>query len=361
MKLGKYISELLYHHDSVILPGFGTFSTRYVPAKFIPEKKIVESPAKVADFAPEPKEGDTPLPAYIAEKEGKPVEEVNEFIIDVVKEIRQSLQSGKRVELEQLGLFYLDAEGSFHFEPDRSINFLDEATDVPKVKTPPAKAAEEPGKEPDPSVQEVPGVLSAARATEKSQQEKTATPVASSENNQTQPHEQMKETKTKLPPALKWLAYIIIPLIVLLIILFLSFNYFFGETGLFRRFERPAVEVPAEEPVQPEVIDEPPLIEEEVLVEPEPIAPDPAVEPPGPDPGRTVYYVVVGSFRNGMKAHQLAENLRREGAELAHVFMETPARYHRVCYGYHYDLAEAQRQKAQLRDELREVAWILHR
>lgn len=360
MKLGKYISELLYHHDFVILPGFGTFSTRYVPAKFIPEKKIVESPTKVADFAPEPKDGDTPLPAYIAEKEGKPVEKVNDFISDVVKEIRQSLQRGKRVELEQLGIFHLDTDGSFHFEPDRSINFLDEATDIPEVKTPLTTTSEEPEKHSGASAAAIGGKMGSAPAVDENQK-KTAKPVAESENIHPKLHEKMKEKKTKLPPALKWLAYIIIPLLVILIILFLSFTYFFGETGLFRRFERPVTEIPAEVPEQPEIIEEPAVPEEEELVEPEPVTPDPALEPPRPDPDRTVYYVVVGSFRNGMKAQQLAEKLRKEGADLAHVFMETPSKYHRVCYGYYYDLAEAKTQKARLRDDLRDIAWILHR
>ncbi len=348
MKIGKYISDLLFTHESVTLTGFGTFSTRYIPARFIPEKKIVESPSKIADFSPEPREGGRLLPEYIAKKEDRPVEQVAAYLDDVVKEIRYSLESGKKVEFENLGLFYMDADGNYQFEADRATNYLDQATDVPEVTAPAGIKTDPPKKEPAETghQDEIPQPES-----------QPDEPVITNQKNE----EEMKEKKTRLPAALRWLAYVLIPLLIILILLFANYNFFFGDEGIFRRAERPVAEHPVEETIRPEAVpqeEEP--VEDEVREE-EPAVADPALEPPRPEPGRRVYYIVVGSFRNELMAKNLAEELRREGATLAHVLGRTPSNYHRVCYGYYYELGEAERQKAELSDELRQVAWILHR
>ncbi len=337
MKVGKYISDLLFHHESIVLPGFGTFSTRYVPARFIPEKKIVESPSKIAHFSPGQTGGDSPLPQYIAEKEGKSVENVVSYLGDMVKEIKYSLESGKKVEFEDLGIFYMDADGNYQFEPNREVNYLDQATDVPRVVTPPNLDSSKQDSRPAP----------------------VGVPDEAYSSNQ-KSEENMKEKKTKLPPAVRWLAYILIPLLIILILLFANFSFFFGEGGLLRRGERPVAERTAEE-ARPETAPAEEITEPEAITEEEAEIADPTAEPPRPEPGRNVYYIVVGSFRNEVKARSLAEDLRKEGASLAHVLGSTPSNYFRVCYGYYYELEEAERQKAGLSDDLRQVAWILHR
>ncbi len=355
MKTGKYISELLYRHDSVILPGFGLFSTRYVPAKFIPEKKIVEAPAKVADYSPGLKDGDTPLLAYMAEKEGKTIEEVSEFLAGMVRDIKQSLQEGKRIEIERIGRFKLDEKGNTEFEPDQSVNYLDEATDVPKVSAPPEREQVQPEREqtkplskPEPSKKQAsPARVYATRQeTGPANQETPGPSVSRTEAKgkprdiQTHTHEPMKQqdTSNDSPSAFRWLAYILVPLLLILV-LFFAYNHFF----LQREAPRP-IEVM----VEPLADIKPPEVVEEPVVTPA-------------EPVRRVYYLVVGSYRNPVKAEQHAETLRRQGIHSAQVFMETPANYHRVCYGHYETLSAAQRQKAQLPADLRANAWIMRR
>ncbi len=367
MQLGKYISDLLYHHDQVILPGFGAFSTRYVPAKFIPEKKIVESPTKVAEFSPEPSTGSTPLIAYMAEKEGRSIDWINDFLKKLVKEIVTSIESGNKVEFEYLGVFQLDADGLLQFIPDPKVNYLKEDTGLSQVKAPEQKEMEADIKPPPVSPAKEKATIpeaeppAAAKKTIKKQKEKT-------EYTHTNTPDPMKITMPKLPPALKWLAYVIIPLLVILIILFLNFNFFFGEGGLFRTGERPVVELPPAEPTPPAITEtpvEPPaeVVETEPVevANPLPAEPEPVAAPAKPEPGRKTYYIVVGSFRNERNAIRLAENLRNQGAHQAQVFMRTPSDFHRVCYAFYYDLAEAEAAKARIPAEFREIAWILHR
>ncbi len=335
MKIGKYISELLYHHEVVVLPGFGSFTTKYVPARFIPEKKIVESPAKRAHFSETGKDGDSILPAYIAQQEGKSIQEVNHTLGEIVNNIHESLRQGKKVELENLGIFSKDAEGMIGFTANENINYLDEGSETVAVPTatPPVSA----------------------EVTESLEATTPPPPPPVSEPKSEDPK------KRRLPPFLWWLAILIIPLIIILIVLLLNFDFFFGECRLFRGPDRPVTEITdeKEEEVADDEAEDEWMDDEEISIEPAPVEEE--VIPLTPEPGRKTYFLVVGSFRNEYQASQFAERLRNDGAVQAQVFMRTPANYYRVCYGFYYDLAEAQAQKANLPDDLRQIAWILHR
>lgn len=352
IKLGKHISELLYSHDSVIVPGFGIFSTKYVPARFIPEEKIVESPRKIVDFRPEPKQGDTPLIAYMAKKEGKDHGEVLQSITNTIKDVEHALEAGNKVEFERIGTFFRDPDGSLQFEASRQVNYLEEDTGVKTVETPPQKIAEE--------VKKDEPFLTDSTTNEESTKPKTKEIMKEPSKKETK--KEIKHTeKEKMDPALKWIAIVGIPLLLILIIVFWQFNYFFGEDGLFSKSEPVVVEAPVVTPVEPVEEEEVEIIPEPIPVEPEEPPFDPYAEPAKPDPFRPVYYIVVGSFSNERNATELALELRKDDARLAGVLEKTITDFHRVYYGWYYDLNEAKAEKQKLDPSLREIAWILHR
>ncbi len=355
MKIGKYISELLHSHESVLLPGIGTFSKKYEPARFIPEEKIVKSPTKFAQFSPEPKHGDTPLTDYIAEKEDMGVEEVNAHYEKLSREMEHALEAGSTVEFELVGSLFKDTDGSLVFEPDREINYLTNEMGTREVKTPPPVTVE------DKKTAAAAGAI-ATKKTDHPHKTKTKKQEAMSK-----PTKKDKKEKTVLSPALKWVAIILIPLLIILIILFLNYNFFFGENGFFRTAEQP---LRMEEPA---FITEPDIIEEPLMEEPkedtrditditaEVPAFDPYAEPAKPLFDRPVYIIVVGSFRNEINARELALQLRKDGNQLAYILDKTHAGFFRTYSGFYYNLNEAKEHKAKLPDELRENAWILHR
>ena len=372
MKIGIYISELLFEHDSVILPGLGEFSTRYVPAKFIPEEKKIEPPSKVVAFDPEKKEGETPLIGLIAAKEKLDQEKVKSFLSKFVEEFFESIKSGKKVELEKIGLFSQDPDGNIVFEPDTSVNYNQDAAGLTSVKEPektdtPKAAPVPPVEKPaEPKKEEKEGVKEEAKEDKPVAEKKEEKPKKAVAYHQTRREEAIRKPrkgqKAGLPPALKWVAFTAVPLLVIIIILALNFDYFFGDQGIFR--SRPVAVEEVTEPVEPEVLPEEEMeVERDVteVVEPDPVAVDPAVEPPKPEPGRPVYYIVVGSFENPNKAEELALQLRKDGAMLASVFMRTPAGFHRVSYGYYYDLAEAEAELRTVKEEIAPEAYVLHR
>ena len=51
MKMETYISELLYRHDCVILPGLGGFITNYRSAQIHPVSHTLRPPSKSISFA----------------------------------------------------------------------------------------------------------------------------------------------------------------------------------------------------------------------------------------------------------------------------------------------------------------------
>lgn len=353
MKIGKYISELLHSHDSILLPGIGTFTKKYEPAKFIPEQKFVKSPAKFAHFSPEPKQGDTPLTDYIAEKEDLDREMVNDHYEKMAREMEHALEAGSTVELEHVGSFHKDTDGTLKFNPDQKVNYLASDTGVTQVKTPPTLTAK--NKKPAVSAD-----ISTAKNTDNLPKSKTTKQEAMSDSAKRD-----KKEKPVLSPALKWVAIVLIPLLIILIILFLNYNFFFGENGFFRQAKQPVhMEEPAIVPAPDIIIEEPEIDEDEeditgITAEAPPF--DPYAEPSKPSFDRPVYIIVVGSFRNEINARDLALQLRKDGHKLAYILDKTHAGFFRTYSGFYYNLNEAKEHKAQLPDEIRENAWILHR
>jgi len=385
MKIGKYISELLFDNDFVILPEIGEFSTKYIPAKFVPELKKVESPSKVITFNENNKSGGGLLIEYIAQKEKISSSEARERVTDFVNEMLNSLKSGKKVELESVGKFSMNEAGQLVFDPDTSINYLEDSAGMPPVTEPTKKTEEEAKTELDKVIEETgadvsPKPVSEEKVEEKEKEPQVTQPVSEvppvSEPQKPEkervvppppppqkPPQQRRREKSGLPPAVKWVALTVVPLLIIIIVLALNFEYIFGEKSVFRQRdvapEPERVEAPA--PVTPPVADteitEPEEPVREEVVE-RPVTP---AQPATPEPGRRVYHVIVGSFEEEHSAIILAEELRMMGATNARVFPINPLGFYRVSYGFYYDLSEAERVLEVAKQDVNPDSWILHR
>lgn len=368
MKIGTYISELLFDHDHVILPGFGEFYTRYIPARFLPEEKKILSPAKVISFSADTTQGETPLISFMAHKENQSLEQVQQLISDFVSEMNASLARGQKVLLDRVGFFSRDAEGIINFEPDISINYLADAAGMGTVSEPQKISAEptkppltEPfdGTESDPVSQKLPESVAA---------ETPAEPIEDTSNTWTHPeiepdpeipHPEM--AGPELPKAIKWLAWFIIPVTVVAIILAFNWSFIFG-----KRSKAP-VAPQHTEAAAPDLAqhDEASTI---ATPETQPAtatpAPDVAARPAAsgqPDAGRKVYHIVVGAFQDQGQANRFVEELRAKGANQAGIFMQTSTGFHRVSYGFFYNLNEAEAQLKKVQQQINPSAWILQK
>ncbi len=431
MKIGKYISELLFENDSVILPGFGEFSTKYIPARFVPELKKVEKPSKVIAFGDKKKEDDNVLSEYIAKKENLDNEKAKSFINAFVKEMNDTLKAGKSVELENVGKFSPGVGDSITFEPDKSINYLKETQGMGSAREPvkkpseqpkpstdrtekksedlPPKEKETPKQEPVKPQASTPKTEPSKPEPKKPEEEKESEPVGKTHG--ITPREQKPETKSQtsesqkepakptykkeppastkatpsakastkatpdtkeqkpsLSPAMKWMAFVAIPLLVIIIIFAFNFRYIIGDgvpdresAGFFDRVKNIFVE--SEEPMamEPDPIDTEEI--EEEIDEPDPglAEAEEEVTPREPDPDQPVYHIVVGSFAEEHNAVILAEDLQFEGAENASVFEQTRDGLHRVSYGYYHSMEEAERELQKVKETVNTDAWIVKR
>ncbi|MFN3557192.1 MAG: SPOR domain-containing protein [Bacteroidales bacterium] len=366
MKLGKYISELLFENDFVILPEIGEFSTKYIPARFVPELKKVESPSKVIAFNENNKSGGGLLIEYIAKKENISSQEARDFVTNFVVEMQNSLKSGKKVELDSVGKFSLNESGQILFEGDTTVNYLSDSAGMPSVAEPARKSEEEAKTELDKVMEESQAVPPAA-AEEKPRSDANVRYVAASKDPQpakekpkATPRKASSAPRAGLPPAVKWVAITVVPLLIIIIVLALNFEYIFGDKSvIWKRDSAPAPVAQTETTTtapETQPADETPAVEARPVAE----AFDPTVAPPAPERGRKVYYIIVGSFEEEHSAIILAEELRRKGARTASVFPVNRLGFYRVSYGYYYDLNEAERELNDAK-AINPSAWILHR
>ena len=127
MKLEKYIEDLLYRYDLVIIPDFGGIIARKKNAHYNLESYIFLPPYKELSFNIQLQENDGLLANYIADLEKISYNEAVEQITSAVAEWKNILSEQKRLKLEQIGIFNLEAGDKIVFSPLTTRNYLTEA------------------------------------------------------------------------------------------------------------------------------------------------------------------------------------------------------------------------------------------
>lgn len=123
MTLAKYISDLLYRYECVIVPNFGGFVTNEIPAQINHFTHTFYAPSKQLTFNAHLKKNDGLLVNYIAIAENisysKALEHINKET-----ESWNLLLNSEEIELENIGSFELTKEGKLLFEPNNATNYL---------------------------------------------------------------------------------------------------------------------------------------------------------------------------------------------------------------------------------------------
>lgn len=137
--ISAYISQLLFHHECVILPSFGGFVCNYKPAyiqivqhKFLP-------PSKQITFNKNLTSNDGLLAHYISKKENCTYNEAVKKIELFVLSLKTKLKTIKEVTLEDIGTFVTDNENRIHFEPSLNENYLLSSYGLPTFQVSPIK------------------------------------------------------------------------------------------------------------------------------------------------------------------------------------------------------------------------------
>ncbi|MDP4281117.1 MAG: SPOR domain-containing protein [Bacteroidota bacterium] len=124
MNLERYIGELLFEHDCVIIPGFGGFIGNYSPARIHPTQHTFYPPSKTLLFNINLVQNDGLLANRISMCDKISFLDALRKISGTVGLWNRELNEGKTVALSGVGRFFKDKEGNLQFEQDREINFL---------------------------------------------------------------------------------------------------------------------------------------------------------------------------------------------------------------------------------------------
>ena len=118
-----YISELLFLHDCVVIPGFGGFVGNEQSAYLNKRTNIIYPPYKQILFNKNLKTNDGLLTSHIANAEKISHDQSLEIIKDFVKKINIQLTDNQTYRIKRVGLLSMSQDNNILFLQDSSINY----------------------------------------------------------------------------------------------------------------------------------------------------------------------------------------------------------------------------------------------
>ncbi len=139
MPLSKYISNLLYHHDCIIIPGFGGFVANHRASFLNPAHHTFSPPSKKVAFNSSLRISDGLLANHVSKAMNISYREANEVIDQFVKNCVSLLANGERLVIDKIGVLYYDGEKNIQFTPDNAVNYLKESFGLTTIHSPAIK------------------------------------------------------------------------------------------------------------------------------------------------------------------------------------------------------------------------------
>ena len=134
MKFNKHIFPLLKEYDCVVIPHFGSFICRNIPAKFSENRSKLLPPNKEIVFNKNLKKNDGVLVKNISELKNISYSDAEEKINSWVKKIKKEINKGKSIAFEKIGSLR-KIDKNFIFEPNHNSIFLKSSYGLSAVDT----------------------------------------------------------------------------------------------------------------------------------------------------------------------------------------------------------------------------------
>ncbi|WP_139957348.1 HU domain-containing protein [Flavicella sediminum] len=138
MQLSKYISDLLYRYECVIVPGFGGFVSNVVSSKANHFTHTFYPPTKKLSFNSQLQTNDGLLANYISVAENCTFEIANEKINALVIAWKNQLENSS-LTLSNIGELSLNKEGNILFNPLTESNYLPSSFGLASYNSPAIK------------------------------------------------------------------------------------------------------------------------------------------------------------------------------------------------------------------------------
>ena len=120
--LAKMVKEVVMDHDSVTLPGLGSFVTEIVPASFTDRGYTILPPYRRLFFSP--KQGDDTLLVDIYRKSNPDASQADatRILVDFLQEMKEVLKVRKTIIFPGLGRLRATKENNFFFVADEDLD-----------------------------------------------------------------------------------------------------------------------------------------------------------------------------------------------------------------------------------------------
>ena len=137
MNLDKYIEDLLYRYECIVIPGFGAFITSKNSAN-INSEGIFTPPSKSVTFNEKIKKNDGVLATYIADLNNISFDEAMKLIKLNVSNFNNDIHNKKDIVLTKVGVISFK-DGVTEFNSFNNINYLKESYGLSSVSSSPIK------------------------------------------------------------------------------------------------------------------------------------------------------------------------------------------------------------------------------
>jgi nucleoid DNA-binding protein len=134
MQITELVSELLFEHNCVIIPGFGGFVANFKSSTFEEERLLASPSLKKVAFNQSLIENDGLLVQKIAATKGITYDDAMREVRSFVKFIGDRLRTYKNFEFKNVGSFYLNKEETLVFVPYEGLNFYPKSFGLSDVK-----------------------------------------------------------------------------------------------------------------------------------------------------------------------------------------------------------------------------------
>lgn len=141
MNIATYISELLYEHECVVIPGFGGFIVNDRPATINRITHQFSPPFRKIMFNIHLSANDGLLMNHLTNVEGVSYVEAKQTVLNFSKYCQEEVKAGNRVNFKDIGVLYKNSEGHITFEQDQQINYNSEAFGLGSFYSPPIERA----------------------------------------------------------------------------------------------------------------------------------------------------------------------------------------------------------------------------
>jgi nucleoid DNA-binding protein/cell division septation protein DedD len=142
LELVQHIRDLLYHHDCVIVPGFGGFVTNERTARIDGSSNSFHPPSREVGFNSMLDHNDGLLISYLSARLSLNYVDAKKLTEAFAKEVTGRLEAGRSVSFEGIGRFSADRHHNLQFDPDPSANFMTDAYGLSYFRFPALAAAE---------------------------------------------------------------------------------------------------------------------------------------------------------------------------------------------------------------------------